>query len=385
MDGRRADDDGGGGVLDAAYRPGPATNQEIPTMRQRFATLAAAALMLALLVPVASVSAASAIHVHHGQSIQNAIDSAPAGGRIYVAPGTYQGNLEITRSVHLIGDHAVIVPAESPRDNPCLAFLHGVGVPGICAHGTFNLDGSIQAPISNVSIEGFTVRNFSGPGIVAAGVDGFRAAHDVTAHNGFWGMAANVSKDVSLLDNTSYDNGSDGLHVDFAPYANAVITGNTSYRNLGYGIFFLDALGGRIASNDVHDNCAGIGVAAALGDPSGNVSVQHNQVTSNNRLCPEVPNQAPEYGGIGVALIGVQNTTVKHNVVRNNRTQAAFPGGGIVLLNGDIFGAAAPTGNSIRQNRLSGNTPFDIYGDGSGASNTVSGNSCHTTNLTGAC
>jgi hypothetical protein len=352
-------------------------------MRQRFATLAAAALMLALLVPVASVSAASAIHVHHGQSIQAAINGAPAGSVIYVAPGTYQGNLEVARSVHLIGDHAVIVPAESPRDNPCLAFLPGV--PGICAHGTFNLDGSIQTPISNVSIEGFTVRNFSGPGIVAAGVDGFRAAHDVTAHNGFWGMAANVSKDVSLLDNTSYDNGSDGLHVDFAPHANAVITGNTSYRNLGFGIFFLDALGGRIASNDVHDNCAGIGVAA-LGDPTGNVSVQRNQVTSNNRLCPEVPFQAPPFGGIGIILIGAQNTTVERNVVRNNRTQAgsAFPGGGIVMLDA-IFGGDPPTGNSIRQNRLSGNTPFDIYGDGSGASNTVSGNSCHTTNLTGAC
>jgi hypothetical protein len=34
--------------------------------------------------------------------------------------------------------------------------------------------------------------------------------------------------------------------------------------------------------------------------------------------------------------------------------------GGILLVNGAIFGAAAPTGNSIRLNSLSGNTPNDI-------------------------
>jgi hypothetical protein len=51
---------------------------------------------------------------------------------------------------------------------------------------------------------------------------------------------------------------------------------------------------------------------------------------------------------------------------------SAIPGGGIVLLDGAIFGAGAPTGDSVQLNRLSGNTPFDIYGDGSGSLNTVS-------------
>jgi hypothetical protein len=46
-------------------------------------------------------------------------------------------------------------------------------------------------------------------------------------------------------------------------------------------------------------------------------------------------------------------------------------------------GSPLPTGNSVRSNRLSGNSPFDIYGDGTGSHNTVRGNSCHTTNLRG--
>src|SRR5450759_1180898 len=376
-----ADDDTGGGVLDAAYRPGPATNQEIPTMRQRFATLTAAALMLALLVPVASVSAASAIHVHHGQSIQAAINGAPAGSVIYVAPGTYQGNLEVARSVHLIGDHVVVVPAAVPTDNFCLTPGFFNGVVGICVHGSI----TTGEPVSNVSIEGFTVRKFGGPGIVALIVDGFRAVGVVTAHNGEMGMYINMVSNLSLLDNRSYDNGGDGIFLENlpegSPSANAVVTGNKSYGNLGSGIMFLNSVGGRIASNDLHGNCAGILVAAAdtgFGTTtSGDVSVQRNQVTANNRLCPAVPFQMPAYGGIGIALIGAQNTTVELNVVRNNRSQAGsdIPGGGIVLLNGNIFGAAPPTGNSIRSNRLSGNTPYDIYCDGSGTLNSVSENS----------
>ena len=52
------------------------------------------------------------------------------------------------------------------------------------------------------------------------------------------------------------------------------------------------------------------------------------------------------------------------------------------MIDGSPFGGTPSTGNSIRLNRLSGNTPFDISGDGTG-SNTVSGNHCATTNLGG--
>jgi hypothetical protein len=34
---------------------------------------------------------------------------------------------------------------------------------------------------------------------------------------------------------------------------------------------------------------------------------------------------------------------------------------------------------------LSGNAPNDIYGDSTGTGNTISGNTCTKTNLTGAC
>jgi len=347
------------------------------------------ALLLGLLAPVGSVSAASAIHVYPGQSIQAAINRAPAGAVIVVERGTYRGNLDITRSVRLIGHHAVIVPAAKPTPGACLALMGGEVV-GICVHGAFNADGTMKSSISNVSIEGFIVRDFGSAGIIAAGVNGFRAVRNVTAHNGLWGIYAADSSDVLLLYNTSYDNGSDGIHVGNASSANAVIVGNASYGNLGTGIILLDALGGRITLNSLRGNCAGI-VVAATGTPGqnggGNAKVQLNQVTANNRLCAAVPDEAPAYGGAGIVLIGAQNTVVALNDIRDNVSQAGsdISGGGILILDGAMFGAGAPTGNSIRLNWLSGNTPNDIFGDGTGTTNTVSGNSCTTTNLTGAC
>jgi len=349
------------------------------------------ALLVGLLAPVASVSAASAIYVRPGQSIQAAINHAPSGSMISVERGTYLGNLEIKRSVRLIGHDAIIRPAAKPTPNICLTPGSFNGVVGICIHGTVDFStGAVAKPVSNVSIEGFTVRNFGGPGIVAVGVAGFRATRVVTAHNGEMGMFIDVVSNISLLYNTSYGNGADGLYVEASPSSNAVITGNKSYNNLGDGIIFLNSLGGRIALNELHGNCAGIVVASvAVPDvsPSGDVSVLLNQATSNNRMCPDQSAHGgpPAYGGIGIVLVGARNTVVALNDVRGNveQTGSGITGGGIVILDGKMFGAGTPSGNSVRLNWLSGNTPNDIYGDGTGTLNTVSGNTCTTTNLIG--
>jgi Right handed beta helix region len=351
------------------------------------------ALLVGLLAPVASVSAASTIYVHPGQSIQAAINRAPSGGLVSVERGTYKGNLEIKRSVRLIGHDAVIIPAAKPTKGFCLTSGF-FGVTGICVHGLFSADGqSVVTPVSNVSIEGFTVQNFSGAGIVAVGVAGFRAVRDVTAHNGGSGMWVAMVSNLSLLSNRSSGNGADGLYVGSSPSSNAAITGNTANDNLGSGILFVDSLGGRIALTSAYGNCSGIVVASvATPDviPSGDVSIQLNQVTSNNRMCPDQSAHGgpPAYGGIGIGLVGARNTVVALNDVRGNveQTGSKITGGGVVLLDGKMFGAGLPIGNSIRLNWLSGNTPNDIFVDGTtGTTNTVSGNSCTTTNLAGAC
>ncbi|MCJ7712324.1 MAG: right-handed parallel beta-helix repeat-containing protein, partial [Chloroflexi bacterium] len=206
----------------------------------------------------------------------------------------------------------------------------------------------------------------------------------------------NMVSGFSLRDSRSYDNHGDGVFLenlrDGPQSTNTVVTGNTSYGNLGSGIMFINSLGGRITGNSLHGNCAGIVVVAfegGYGSVSGDVAIRHNRVTANNRWCPADGSGAPDYGGVGIGLYGAQNTLVARNDVRGNRAQAgsAFPGGGIVVATLAATdggpGSPLPTGNSVRSNRLSGNAPYDIYGDGTGSDNTVSHNSCRTTNLGG--
>ena len=302
--------------------------------------------------------------------------------------------------MHLVGDRAVIVEASVPTDSLCLIPGGFDGVSGVCIHGEPVIaDGQLVGitPISNVSVEGVTVRDFSGPGIVALGVDGLRIADVVAARNGEMGMFINMVSRLSLQDSWSYGNHGDGVFLENLPEGatsdNAVVAGNHLFGNLGSGVMFLNSLGGRIAGNDLHGNCAGIVVFAeneAYGAAtSGDVSIQRNRVTANNRWCPADLSGAPDYGGVGIALLGAQNTTVERNLVKDNREQAGslIHGGGIVLVTlaetSVSGGSTSPTGNSVRRNQLSRNTPFDLFSDGSGSANTLSDNSCRTTNVGG--
>lgn len=112
-----------------------------------------------------------------------------------------------------------------------------------------------------------------------------------------------------------------------------------------------------------------------------NVSLLYNTALGNTAegiLVLDSP--APAASIIG-NLIGARNTVVALNDVRGNVEQAGsgITGGGIVLLDGAMFGVGAPTGNSVRLNWLSFNGPRDIFGDGTGTLNTAAGNVCSTT------
>ncbi len=346
--------------------------------------VAVGGLLAALLVPAASASAASAIVVRPGGSIQDALNRAPSGGTVIVERGTYKGNLLIEKSVRLIGHGAVIVPDTSTPPTPNLC----PPITGICAVGTVTVQGVVTKAINNVSISGFTVRGFSDDGILALGVNGFTAVNNTLINNGGYGIFANQSSRIQYLWNVARNNHEPGFYIGDSPAANATVVGNQSIGNLGEGILFRDATGGRITGNLITGNCAGIFVLDT-GAPggAGNVSVMLNNVTANNRLCPGEEGEAPPLGGIGIALIGAHNTSVVANLVRGNRTVqgSALPSGGVLLIDGGTAGGAAPMNNSIRNNVLSGNTPSDILTDGTGTGNTISGNSCSASIPPGSC
>src|SRR5258708_1800173 len=100
-------------------------------------TAGLALLLTTLAVGAAPASARTVLVVHPGQSIQAALDAAKPGDTVFVRPGVYHENLEITTDdVTLVGDHATVEPPAVPTPRRCsVAIGRAVNPFGLCVTG----------------------------------------------------------------------------------------------------------------------------------------------------------------------------------------------------------------------------------------------------------
>src|SRR4051794_3655404 len=191
--------------------------------------------LLALTVPTgASATTARPTVVGPGASIQAAVDAAEPGDTILVH-GTHRENVAIqTDGVTLRGVGAVVLPPAIPAVHACFDPTEvDEAVHGICVIGDFDFDtGEVLRRVEGVTVTGFTVRDFTGSGIVAIAAHATRVSHNVVTDNGDAGITAGQSTDTLVV-------------------ANRTSGGR-------FGIFLTAAHGGRVAGNLVHDNCVGL-------------------------------------------------------------------------------------------------------------------------------
>jgi parallel beta-helix repeat protein len=307
--------------------------------------------------------------VRPGQSIQKAINAADPGDTIVVS-GVHHEDVVIRKNgIKLVGDNAVLKPPATGKSK-CNA--------GICVLGDVDFHtGKVSGYVQNVSVIGFTTRNFKDFGIVAFGAQDARFMKNRAFDNGEYGITAFSSSGTKIIANLTSGSGEAGIYVGDSPHADATVAANETYNNL-FGILVRNALHGKITANQVHNNCDGMLFLADAPGPAGVFDVMDNKVWNNTRACPATE-ETPPISGIGIALLGARGVQINGNQIIHNvpsgPTKPPFYSGGVVVVSS--FKGTLPTNNTVTGNTILRNKP-DILWDKSGSGNRLKPNNCKT-------
>ncbi|MFI1095222.1 nitrous oxide reductase family maturation protein NosD [Streptomyces sp. NPDC020917] len=363
--------------------------------------LAAAAVGTAL-VAAPSAGAATVHVVAPGQSIQRAVDASRPGDIVQILPGTYQENVLVTvprltirgsgqRNVTL--EPAPKVTAQgAPKtgaaptattDATAATSCFTAGT-GICVAGT---EGH---RLKGVHITGLTVTGFATYGIAATQTDGLKVTGVSSHDNGMYGIGEQKSVRALFAGNRAANNGEAGIFL-----ANTTQEEGGALDQRGARVFGNELTGNKmgvvlrrvrdmnVEDNTMSGNCAGMFVIGDENTPrGGDLTVRQNVVSANTKYCAAT-SRLPFVQGAGIVLTGVENTVVERNTVTGNSGTSVMSGG-VVLFHSLVN--VPNTGNTIRDNTLSGNAPADLADrDTAGKGNTFTGNSCSTSQPAGHC
>jgi hypothetical protein len=327
-----------------------------------------AVFLVMLVVSVASAKPKGNI-VHPGESIQAAVDAAEPGDTIVVQKGIYNETVVIDKDgISLRGGKAVLEPPSEPTEGPC----EGAG---LCVLGDVDFQtGEVSEYVEDVSISGFTVRDFSVYGIVGIGARDARFVKNRSFDNGEYGITSFFSTGTKVISNVTSGAEDAAIYVGDSPHANTWIANNDTYDSAS-GILVRNALHGHIIANKAHNNCIGIIFIADAPGPAGEFEVDGNRVQHNNRACP-VTAETPRLSGVGIGLLGARSVKIRGNLVlKNVPSGPPALSGGVVLVRG--IEGTAPKNNSVVGNVILRNHP-DIFWDRSGSGNSFLGNLCNT-------
>jgi len=246
-------------------------------------------------------AAAENLRVRSGESIAAALELAEPGSVIEVEPGVYHEALVVdTPNVTLRG------------------IVRGPERPVLDGRGTLN-DGVIASG-SPFTMTGFAVRHYKGNGVSTQGVDGVFLTDLVIDDTGLYGVYPVQSKNISVTHCTVTRIRDAAIYVGESQ--GALVAMNYVHHNVA-GIEIENTNDAEVRDNLTQDNTAGILVFVLPGKvlKEGKRSrVHRNWVVGNNT--PNFGDPESIVGslphGIGILLMGADDTLVENNQVREN-------------------------------------------------------------------
>jgi nitrous oxidase accessory protein NosD len=310
-------------------------------------------LVTGLMALAGPARAARTFWVHPGQSIQAAVDHAAPGDTVVVLKGVYPEMVQVrTDYLTLRGRHAVIVPPSQVPDTACAPFTTA----GICllAKDGDPPSGVVTTPVVGNTIQGFTLRGFSGDAIYTFGAHDALIKHDRVFASDV-GILSRNSSGTRFIDNV-FAHDRDGIHLDNIgggrdmdppplPDANALIHGNYFHAN-GNGVDVVNTSVGTIRGNEFAGNGGGISFRAGFSGTVKTWTIKWNWIHDN---------------GTGIWLEGVRYFRIVHNRVVDSYGNGSVYSGGLVLTSSTDYDFGDSSTNVIEHNTFLRNQVLDIY------------------------
>jgi hypothetical protein len=293
-------------------------------------------------------------------TIQEAVNAARAGDMILIAPGVYEGGVNI------------------PPDKTNLT-IRGLDRNEVILDGNHEVSNAITALADGVTMENMTARNFRGNGFYWRSVDGYAGRYLTTYRVGAYGIYAFDS--INGIFEKSYASGSGdaAFYIGQCRPCNAVIDDVVGeWSALGYSG---TNAGGNLVIKNSTWRLNGTGIVPNSLDSQRDPPQRGGTHIVNNLIEDNGNEDTPGFGiagaimGHGVGIAGGEHNVIDGNVIRGNSDYGVvlfpIPGGQMVYL---------PNDNTVVNNTFSDNGAADMaLSVGNGTGNCFSGNEHSTT------
>jgi len=283
------------------------------------------------------------IVVKPGQSIQEALDRAQPGTRIYVQAGVYRelsdptNGLRITKNgIRLIGQSnprkrvvlrnagnqrngIVVVP---PMVSDCMSCHASMAPPFALQPGVEPGLPDPQPLLYDIEVSGITIDGFRNNGLFTERVDGFTISDVETIGNKSYGIFPTLSRNGIVTRSRATGSDDSGIWVETSE--NVQVTHNLVEGNVN-GFEVSNSEGILLAHNESRNNSIGAAILLLpdiFDDRPGSrrIDLQDNWFHDNNKANTATPGSILSVvpSGIGVLYLGVDDSLIRRNRVENH-------------------------------------------------------------------